>query len=148
MRITEKWLRDNDACDKHVRKFKRGFPDGCNLNPKNIRTAQDSGLDVGWLAWEVMPEGFASEADGVWRQTERELREQRDQALVFLNAIVDVACLHARRHQARTCPHTREAWQAIWKSFRAGTAQLVKNRNSRLAALFAEWAKPKRKEKP
>lgn len=54
MRITRKILEREDACESEVADFEIEWPNGANITLKNIRRAQELGLDIEWVVFQFM----------------------------------------------------------------------------------------------
>ena len=50
MRITTKWLEDNDACPGEIENFKLAFPGGASITKKNCILASQCYLSLVWLS--------------------------------------------------------------------------------------------------
>ena len=64
MKITLELLEQNGACADQRRLFAETFPNGANVNARNLSKARKAGLDVLWLA-RLLPEGRKAEYDKV-----------------------------------------------------------------------------------
>jgi hypothetical protein len=53
-RITVTWLRRRSACEDQISIFKGEWPQGAILSRENLLRAAELGLDLDWLAQEIL----------------------------------------------------------------------------------------------
>lgn len=90
MKITVTKLRKWGATCQDVEVFKRKWPRGAELTRENIHLAADLGLDLGWLALEVIQE------DGGARGRYLAIESCACRALLLAHSAVDSAEASAR----------------------------------------------------
>ncbi len=59
--ITRRWAQRHDACPEQVELFTKEWPDGAELTRDNLLRAADLGLDVDWLAEEILGDRYWDE---------------------------------------------------------------------------------------
>lgn len=53
-KITKSWLERMGACNEEINVFRKLWPRGCTINKTNVIKALERGLNVYWLAEEVL----------------------------------------------------------------------------------------------
>ena len=54
MKITAKWLREQDACEKQVETFEKEWPEGVVVSLGTLKRAAELALDLDWFAEHVL----------------------------------------------------------------------------------------------
>ena len=56
MRVTVALLKEHDACEHHVKLFEKFLGDRkyVLLTARNLKLAEDFGLDIGWVIYNLM----------------------------------------------------------------------------------------------
>ena len=81
MKITKRQLQRLQACTEQVNLFATEWPEGCEVSEQNALRAIELGLDIDWLAKNVLTGDKLAEYEKVCAPAWAEYKKVRDQAL-------------------------------------------------------------------
>lgn len=101
--ITKAWLLNKEACQDQVKVFSKEWPNGAALTRKNLLRAVELGLDLIWLANEVLPPQLWK----AYREGVAQLQKDYEEGVAKLGYA------------------EAQLWKAYLKAYREGVAKLL-----------------------
>jgi len=96
MIITKEWLKSKHACQNNIDIFLKEWPDGCEVNRKNLERAITLNLYLYWLVENILPMGKYAEYNEKSISIETEYREARAPLNVEYNAKISLILANYR----------------------------------------------------
>ena len=114
MRITKKWLEDNDACPLDLANFRLVFPGGASITKKNCILASQRYLSLEWLSIEL----------GVQPYFERLCDLQREQLQQDLDAALTLRGTAYNDAREKAYDDFNIAYgEAFWKAYKRSNSE-------------------------